>query len=131
MNARTAKLLRSYARSSGITTKAAKREWLTTPKDKRGAVRAEMEANLWRRTLQEFRQRHNLQGKGAADVLHVPYDTWRAWESMKNTPPRWAMTALKTQMRLYQPGMTIAFPPEVSPCTSRDQLLKASATARP
>jgi len=77
---------------------------LHTPKNERGQVRSEMEKNLWRRQLQEFRQRHNLQGKEAANVLHVPYDTWRAWESMKTTPAKWVQIALNTVMRLYDPN---------------------------
>jgi len=102
MNARTAKLLRSYSRSTGQPLKDAKREWLTTPRDQRGAVRDEMERNLWRRELQEFRKRHNLQGKEAASVLQVPYDTWRKWESMISTPHKFAMIALRLAMRDFK-----------------------------
>lgn len=102
MNARTTKLLRSYARSSGMTLGSAKQEWLTTPRDKRGAVRAEMERSLWRRTLLEFKERNKLQGKEAAAALTVPYDTWRGWESMRTTPARFVQIALKTVMRNYQ-----------------------------
>lgn len=102
MNARVSKLLRSYARSTNLPLPGVKREWLTTPRDKRGEVRVEMERNLWRRELQEFRRRHDLQGKEAAAALEVPYDTWRAWESLNNTPPRWAQIALRTMMRDFK-----------------------------
>ncbi len=102
MNGRTAKLLRSYARSTGTTLNDAKHHWLTTPRNERGGIRDKMERSLWRKELQEFRRRHNLQGKEAAGALNVPYDTWRKWEAMMGTPPRWAQIALRTMMRDFK-----------------------------
>lgn len=101
MNARTVKLLRSYARSTGVSLRHAKREWLSTPRDKRGEIRAEMEASLWRNTLLAFKKKWDFVGKGACDALSVPHDTWRSWESMRNTPPKYVQIALTTAMRDY------------------------------
>lgn len=104
MNSKTVRLLRSYARSSGMTLKSVKREWATTPRNDRGDVRKEMERSLWRRKLQEFRKAHQLSEKEAAGQLSIPYDTWRSWEMMKHTPARWVQISLSTVMRLYDPN---------------------------
>lgn len=104
MNQRTVKLLRSYSRSTGQPLKDVKRDWLTTPSTGRGEVREQMTKSLWRKELQEFRTRHKLSGKEAADKLQVPYDTWRKWESMANTPQRFVQIALRAAMRDFKPA---------------------------
>lgn len=101
MNARTAKLLRAYARSTNQSLVSAKREWNATPRNKRGEVRAEMERSLWRKHLLEFKAKHKFVGKEACDALGIPHDTWRSWESMRKTPDKWARIALTTAMRDY------------------------------
>lgn len=60
-----------------------------------------MEASLWRNELQAFKTKWDMVGKQACAALNVPHDTWRAWESMRNTPPKWARIALTTAMRDY------------------------------
>lgn len=103
MNGRTAKLLRSYARCSDTSLKEAKREWLDTPASERGKVRAQMETGVWSTTLRDWRNLHKLQQKDAADILSVSIDTYRGWESMKSTPPKFARVALGVVMQHYAP----------------------------
>lgn len=103
MNGRTTKLLRSYARCSDTSLKEAKREWLDTPTSERGKVRSQMEAGVWSTTLRDWRKANKLQQKEAADVLSVSIDTYRGWEGMKSTPPKFARIALGVVMKYYAP----------------------------
>ena len=102
MNQRTAKLLRRYSRSTGQPLKDAKREWLTTSKDKRGDVRAEMESRLWELEVKQFMAKWKLSGREAAGHLNVPYDTWRKWTSAQNIPSKFALIALRIAMQEFK-----------------------------
>jgi len=64
-------------------------------------AKRKLERSLWRKTIREFRQKNDLQEKGAAAAMNVPYDTWRKWESMAMTPPKFVQIALTTLMQNY------------------------------
>jgi DNA-binding XRE family transcriptional regulator len=103
VNAKVSKLLKSYSRCTGEPLNDVKREWNSTPRNKRGAVRLSMESGIWSNQLRDWRKLHSLQQKEAADALTCPYDTYRSWESMKRTPPRFVQISLTHYMRAYQP----------------------------
>lgn len=101
VNRRISKLLKSYSRTSGRSLSESKREWNSTPSDKRGEVRKAMEAGLWSSELRDWRKRHNLLQKQAAGVLDVPEDTYKHWETMRRTPGRHTVIVLRSTMRNY------------------------------
>ena len=106
MNSRTARLLRSYARHTNQPEAKVKQEWNRTPATKRGEVRAAMESGMWANELKEWRMQMGAKSgvpwiseKEAAAKLGVPYDTWRGWECMRDTPRIYVRVALKAAMR--------------------------------
>lgn len=109
MNSRISKLLRSYAQSTGKPLRHVKREWNLTPRDKRGAVRSTIESGLWSEVLRGWREKENIIGKEAAALLGVGYDTYRSWESIRNTPSRFAQIALKNLMQKISDDRMKAF----------------------
>lgn len=102
MNGRTARLLRSYSISTNKSLKEVKREWLSTPRPQRCAVRREIQAGLWMDQLKRWRLENELLQKQACDALGVPIDTLKSWECGRNTPHRIVMSALRRVMSDYQ-----------------------------
>jgi DNA-binding transcriptional regulator YiaG len=102
MNARISKLLRSYARITEQPLSKVKREWLITPSDKRGEVADVMRCGVWSSQLRGWRKKCDLIQKEAADRLNVPIDTYRGWESMNSTPPKFVRMALERLMTVPQ-----------------------------
>lgn len=79
-----------------------KREWLTTPKNKRGPVCAELLSGLWLNELKLWRIRNGkMLQKEASAILETPEDTYRSWESGRKTPSKYAMIVLRQAMKEY------------------------------
>lgn len=51
--------------------------------------------------LRAWRDKHNLYAKNAADILMVPFDTYRGWESGKHLPSALAREEIKRRMDSY------------------------------
>lgn len=98
MNGRTAKLLRKYALNSDEPLATVKREWYSTPHNKRGAVRAAMRSGLWAGTLRRWQLSVNLVQKQAAEKLEVPFETYRDWCDGDCEPSKLARAEIERRM---------------------------------
>lgn len=88
MNQKTAKLIRKRASLEGHSYQASKKAWNDIPKPERADVRAQLKDRVeslapdksFRARLVNWRFRHGLRQKEAADILLTPFDTYRNWE---------------------------------------------------
>lgn len=53
--------------------------------------------------LVAFRKKHNLYAKQAAEIIGVPFDTYRGWESGKHLPSKLARHEVKRRVEEYAP----------------------------
>lgn len=105
MNQRTSKLLRKVANESGESIIKIKREWHSTPRLKRGEVRASMIAGLWAGKLREWQKRCNLIQKQAADKLEVKFETYRDWHDGDGEPSALARIEVERRMKAIEDSL--------------------------
>lgn len=97
MNAKTAKLIRRFARVSGENYRTLKSRWNSESAPRRAEVRVQMEAQVWSTRCHEWRERMGVIAKEAADRLDVPFDTYRGWEKGA-TPARFVRNEISKRM---------------------------------
>lgn len=99
MNQRTAKLSQKKATKSGESIKQLKREWQKTPKSKRGELRKAIISGLWAGKVREWQTRIKKIQKEAAQLLDVPFETYRDWCDGDSEPSKMGMLEVERRMR--------------------------------
>jgi len=79
-----------------------RREYLITPHHQRDDVLEAMSSGLWANQLREWRKKCDITQRSAAARMDVSIDTYRGWESMNATPPKFVRTALERLMTVPQ-----------------------------
>lgn len=67
-----------------------------------------MEAGLWSSELRDWRKRMGLFQKEAANLFKTSEVTYRSWEIMTRTPPKFVRIALRAVMKNAEAAKSIS-----------------------